>query len=106
MKKLLMCLIAFAPIDAQARQPSHDPDTVCRAWGSGAVVIMMMRQQGVALDAQLKINGSAPLMSREETIRAYEVPRFETEEAKQKAENDFRDEIELQCYKNKWYLKS
>lgn len=91
MKKLLIVLALTAAATAQA-------ETICEAYSGLAETIMDSRQSGTSMAAMIAIvsdDAYATHMVR----TAYEQPRWHTGENQQRAIEDFRDEVYLECYK-------
>ena len=77
---------------------SSDDDVVCSFEGQSAELTMYFRQEGKSMAEAMK---GASDSSKNLIIRAYEHPRFSTEENKNKAAKDFANEITLECYKRR-----
>jgi hypothetical protein len=90
---------AFAPPSS-----AQTEDEVCKVLGDLGAVTMTARQKGAPLSDILKLfNNSSDEyiteLARKFAITAYELPRYLTEENQQQAISEFRDVIELACYK-------
>ena len=91
MKKLLIALALTAATTAQA-------ETICDTYSGLAETIMDGRQTGTPMAAMIAIvsdDAYATHMVR----TAYEHPRRHTGENQQRAIEDFRDAVYLECYK-------
>ncbi|MCA0049217.1 hypothetical protein LB577_20060 [Mesorhizobium sp. B283B1A] len=97
-----LCLCA-----SMAAQPvlAMSTDEACANVGRAAEAVMQARQNGMALQTVLeKMNGAGFGAEGKDGFRAmimmaYDQPRFNTEENKQQAINDFRDQVQLFCMK-------
>lgn len=80
-------------------------DEACANVARAAEAVMQARQNGTAMQTVLeKLNDTQFTAEGKEGFRAmimmaYEQPRFNTEENKQNAINDFRDKVQLVCMK-------
>jgi len=71
---------------------------VCESWGEVAAITMQARQVGVLLSKALKgAEIGSPIY--EVTLLAYDKPRFSTERRQKLAISDFRNEMEMGCFK-------
>lgn len=97
MKKLLTALaILSTSFIAQAEESKF---MNCKEISEFAGSIMQVRQQGTPMSDLYDIaNGSKVIESL--IILAYEVPKFNTEEYKQREVNKFKNEFFLTCVKN------
>ena len=82
-------------------ETSDEETDFCKALGDLAETIMTARQEGASLsDMMGRIKDSEIAdIQRKIILAAYEEPRWATEETKKEAIEDFRNEIELECYK-------
>lgn len=80
-------------------------DEACANVGHAAEAVMKARQNGVALQQVLdtmnksQFSDDSTKAMRAMIMMAYDRPRFNTEENKQNAINDFRDQVQLFCMK-------
>lgn len=91
MKRLLIALALTAAATAQA-------ETICESYSGLAETIMGGRQTGTSMAAMIAIvsdDAYAAHMVR----TAYDQPRWHTGENRQRAIEDFRDAVYLECYK-------
>lgn len=91
MKKLIIALAFMATTTAQA-------ETICESYSGLAETIMDGRQTGTPMAAMIAIvsdDAYATHMVR----TAYDQPRWHTGENQQRAIEDFRDAVYLECYK-------
>lgn len=91
MKKLLIALALTAATAVQA-------ETICESYSGLAETIMDGRQTGTPMAVMIAIvsdDAYATHMVR----TAYEQPRWHTGESQQRAIEDFRDAVYLECYK-------
>lgn len=97
MKKLLTALaILSASFTAQAEESKG---ISCKEISEFAGSIMQIRQQGTPMaDVYDRAGGSKVIESL--IIPAYEVPKFNTAEYKQREVNKFKNEFFLVCVKN------
>lgn len=99
MRQIIIVMVALMPLSAQAASKGPTPDQMCELAGSWAGVVMRARQLGHPMSRQIEMMASAPGGSRAGVIAAYEIPRFSSPGMQEKAVQDFRNEIELDCYK-------
>ncbi|MER9624023.1 hypothetical protein NKI98_21760 [Mesorhizobium sp. M0222] len=79
-------------------------DEACAQMAGAAESVMKARQNGIALQKVLEVANNPQYASGKDGFRAiimmaYGKPRFNTEENKQRAIDDFRDEVQLYCMK-------
>mgnify|MGYP000738608175 CR=1 FL=1 len=86
-------IIAIMPMAAQAQSPG----TTCEEIQSLAALLMDIRQGGAPIATTMEGAGDDPYL-RAMVIAAYEQPRFRTEASKQRAIEDFSNEVALKCY--------
>ena len=60
-------------------------------------MVMELRQEGVPMSQVMQISDSE--LVKAIVVEAYDYPRFSSQEYKEKADNDFRNEVEVECYK-------
>jgi len=70
---------------------------VCESMGELAYMVMELRQEGVPMSQTMQISDSE--LVKAIIVEAYNYPRFNTQEYKEKAAEDFRNEVEVECYK-------
>jgi uncharacterized membrane protein len=63
-------------------------------------VVMSAQQAGLPLSGQLHVEKAPGAGTRDEILAAYEHPRFSTATMQQRAIEDYRNELELRCFKN------
>lgn len=91
MKKLLIALALTAATTAQA-------ETICETYSGLAGSIMDSRQSGASMATVIAVvreDAYATQIAK----TAYEQPRWHTDESRQRAIEDFRDAVYLECYK-------
>ena len=91
----LMLLTAAAPVHAQV--------DICKSTGDLAEVIMLNRQQGVAMSALMAVNDSQANSALKELITAlikaaYSVPQMSLEANRRDMAARFRNDAEAGCY--------
>ena len=91
MKKLLIALALTAATTAQA-------ETICETYSGLAETIMDSRQSGTSMATVIAIVREDAYATNMVRI-AYEQPRWHTDESQQRAIEDFRDAVYLECYK-------
>lgn len=72
---------------------------LCALDGSYARVVMMLRQMGEPLSKQIDTAPSFQKNAESIILAAYEYPRYSSGEYRERAIEDFGNEIELACYK-------
>ena len=96
LKTTVMTALFFAvaqPALAGAEGEQH----VCESMGELAYMVMELRQEGVPMSQTMQISDSE--LVKAIIVEAYNYPRFNTQEYKEKAAEDFRNEVEVECYK-------
>lgn len=91
LNRLLVCVVLIfssAPTFAES-------EVVCNFEGTVAFLIMSSRQNGENIGQMIKESPK----SKGLIMRAYEQPRFDSDEYKKKAIKDFENEIILECLK-------
>ena len=98
MTRIITALVVALAVSGQAQaQIKLD----CPIVGKSAENIMEARQLGMAMSELIERAHEQSLTKYKATIMAaYERPRFDGEEYQQKAIDDFRNEMELACYKH------
>lgn len=100
MRRTVLTILLLALLPAQASSNNHSPDQICHLRGSWAATIMSARQAGLPLSGQLHLEKAPGAGTRDEILAAYEHPRFSTTPMQQRAVEDYRNEVELRCFKN------
>jgi len=89
-------------IGADAGVSQHDGITtyehICETLGDVAYKVMELRQGGVPMSTVMQISDSELVQAI--VVDAYDQPRFSTDSYKREATNDFRNDVEVQCYKS------
>lgn len=80
-------------------------DEVCKTLGDLGATFMQARQKGIPLSDLMEVFPESPddytaELARTILFAAYEQPRFSTEDIQLQAISEFRDAIELECYKD------
>lgn len=88
------CALLAGP--ALAEEPKAD-DHVCKVLGIVAGQIMDNRQAGIPLSDMLEVT-ELPLL-KEIVLMAYENPRYYSDEVVREEIQDFRNDVEVACYK-------
>jgi len=70
---------------------------ICETLGDVAYKVMELRQGGVPMSTVMQISDSELVQAI--IVDAYDQPRFSTDSYKQNAMNDFRNYVEVECYK-------
>ena len=94
LKTAVMTTLFFAvaqPVLAEKEQ------NVCESMGELAYMVMELRQEGVPMSHVMQISDSE--LVKAIVVEAYDYPRFNSQEYKEKAADDFRNEVEVECYK-------
>jgi len=97
--KMRLAITAFCALvagPALAEEPKAD-DHVCKVLGMVAGSIMENRQMGIPLSDMLEVT-PMPLL-RQIVLLAYEKPRYYSDEVVREEIQDFRNEVEVACYK-------
>lgn len=89
-----LCALVAGP--ALAEEPKAD-DHVCKVLGMVAGSIMENRQLGIPLSDMLDVT-PMPLL-RQIVLLAYEKPRYYSDEVVREEIQDFRNDIEVECYR-------
>ena len=95
--------VALLSVSTLANAGTFD---ICPDSGKSAYLIMKARQRGVDMSRMMEIASSSGIaeldaLNKSLTIDAYKVPRYSTPENQQKAAEDFRDRLLLECYTRK-----
>ena len=83
---------------------AQSDDEVCKSLGDLGSTFMKARQKGIPLSDLVKVfpessDNYTAEVARKLAIAAYEQPRYSTEENQLQVVSEFRDAIELACYK-------
>jgi hypothetical protein len=89
-----LCALVAGP--ALAEEPKAD-DHVCKVLGMVAGSIMENRQLGIPLSDMLDVT-PMPLL-RQIVLLAYEKPRYYSDEVVREEIQDFRNDVEVACYR-------
>lgn len=103
------CWVTFAlalltlPVAAQEAATPEQAQELCSTLGETASQILLLRDSGMPLSRVLELTettepGMAKL-ARAMAMAAYDLPRFSTPKMKLKQSQDFRNEVELMCFK-------
>jgi hypothetical protein len=92
-----IALSLAAAFDAEAKK-KHKPNQQCELAGAWAGLAMQARQMGASITDQMDLAKPEIGGSKAVLLRAYEYPRYKTFERRQRAAEDFRAEIEQNCY--------
>jgi hypothetical protein len=95
LKTTVMTALFFAV--AQPTLAEEKEQNVCESMGELAYMVMELRQEGVPMSQTMQISDSD--LVKAIIVEAYDYPRFSTQEYKEKAADDFRNEVEVECYK-------
>lgn len=93
MKSIITAAIIAMATSAQAQE---DP---CPAFGGLAETMMIARQSGLPMSQMMELAGEEDIFRRM-VIDAYDRPRYGTEEIQRLEIQDFRNEIEMDCYRS------
>lgn len=100
MKHLILAL-AIGLASPVAAQTNPAPDT-CAQFGEMAHSMMLARQNGVPMSTLMavtpQVDPALTTLVQSLIAAAYAIPRFSTEEYRQRAATDFRNEVERACY--------
>ena len=99
LKAAVTAAFAFAPPSS-----AQSDDDLCKSLGELGASFMRARQGGIPLSDVLNVFPESPdedtgEVARKIAIAAYEQPRYSTEENQLQVISEFRDAIELVCYK-------
>ncbi|RRD21590.1 hypothetical protein ECB98_23625 [Brucellaceae bacterium VT-16-1752] len=101
MKYAILLPVLLLTSYAQAAEASKDE--MCKRWGDLAVKIMDLRQSETPMNEVMKVadvkDGAS--VTRQIITWAYEQPSYSTKSIRERAIAEFRNRIELQCYKSK-----
>jgi hypothetical protein len=89
-----LCALVAGP--ALAEEPKAD-DHVCKVLGIVAGQIMDNRQAGIPLSDMLEVT-DLPIL-KEIVLLAYESPRYYSDEVVREEIQDFRNDVEVECYR-------
>jgi hypothetical protein len=101
--RIIAALVMVGSLSAPAWALSSDE--ACKEMAGAAEAVMRARQNGVAMQKLLDVASNPKFASGQAGFRAiimmaYDKPRFNTEENKQHAVDDFRDAVQLYCMKS------
>jgi len=94
MKTVLTTLAMFLATPVVSEEGEH----ICETLGDVAYKVMELRQGGVPMSTVMQISDSELVQAI--VVDAYDQPRFSTDSYKREATNDFRNDVEVQCYKS------
>lgn len=101
MKKVavIVFIVLFAmPFLAMAED---EEKSTCQQFEKMAELIMKSRQAGISMSEVMGVSKISEIeLARKMVIAAYESPRYQTEEMKQRAIEEFKNEAYLQCIKS------
>jgi len=75
----------------------EEGEHICETLGDVAYKVMELRQGGVPMSTVMQISDSKLVEAI--VVDAYDQPRFSTDSYKRESANDFRNDVEVQCYK-------
>jgi hypothetical protein len=93
--KFVLALVMTSTI-ASAQEPTGQQ--LCASFGDLAETIMQNRQNGVPMSKMMDATDLE--LARAIILDAYKLPRFSSEDYQEKQTADFRNEVELECYKH------
>ena len=70
---------------------------LCATYGEFAAEVMMHRQDGVSLARILGVLTDSEVQEKAMTMEAFAVPRFHSPAGKQRAVDDYRNDVEIRC---------
>ena len=99
MKKLIIAIVATLLIATPSFADNTKEQVLgfCSTLSGLAELMMQARQAGASMEDNLKVAQALPL-AEAILIEAYNSPRFHTEEAQNRAVQDFKNSIFVQCY--------
>lgn len=98
--------LALLPIQALGQEANSPEDVqkLCSTLGKTAELILDLRESGMPLSRVLELTTtSEPEMAkvaREMVLAAYDLPRFSTPAMKERQSQDFRNQVELMCFRS------
>ena len=97
MTRIITALAVALAVSGQAQAQNSEK---CKKIGAIAESIMKARQRGIPISKLMEVSEeNAGGSLRPVILFAYERPRYNSEEYQQEEIEDFRNRIELQCYK-------
>lgn len=97
-----LTLIAW-PSLADTPATQDQVQELCTSLGESATYVLLARENGLPLSKVLELSQtSTPEMTkfaREMAMMAYDLPHFSTPEMQAKQSQDFRNQIELMCFR-------
>ncbi|NLS13019.1 hypothetical protein HGP28_08975 [Vibrio sp. SM6] len=100
MKKMILVGVLSALSSASNAAEVTQAD-VCRELGDLSVKIMTARQNGIPLSTMLEaLNDDTAVANhmKQVIIEAYKQPRYSTDEMRARTIEDFRNDVELECF--------
>lgn len=98
---LATALLLIFPYSSYAQD---DHLSFCKVISTSAKLIMEYRQSGKPMSKLIDLANEQPSILKDTfiniTVKAYEIPRFSTDEAKRKTVEDFVNDVYLDCLKN------
>ena len=102
---ITVMMIGLFPQTTLAEAPAtpEQIQELCTTLGESATYVLLARENGLPLSKVLELSETqTPEMTkfaREMAMAAYELPHFSTPEMQAKQSQDFRNQIELTCFK-------
>jgi hypothetical protein len=75
----------------------EEGEHICETLGDVAYKVMELRQGGVPVSTVMQISDSKLVEAI--VVDAYDQPRFSTDSYKRESIDNFRNDVEVQCYK-------
>lgn len=96
----LIAAVLLSTSAAQAAEQSKDE--MCKRWGDLAVKIMDLRQLEEPMSSVIKLIASdkESKITRAIIINAYDQPSYKTKQNRDRAIAEFRNRLELECFKS------
>nr|WP_234821768.1 hypothetical protein [Brucella canis] len=103
MRHIILAAALLSATAVHAADNDESPDAICGAWGRLAGKIMEMRQLEIPMSEALALsgNGAEGTVARQLVMKAYDLPAYDTPSNQQRSIDSFRNQIELQCFKEK-----
>ncbi|MGK9054186.1 hypothetical protein [Neorhizobium petrolearium] len=89
-----MLVLSVAPTVAEGNPPKQTPEQRCAMEGAWASIIMGFRQLGTPLSELIQKSPGKRAM----IMMAYDYPRYNTEEMRERAKEDFVIDVEKICF--------
>lgn len=86
---------------SQAAAQTAEDVTVCASYGGLAADIMKHRQNGVPMSKILGVFGDDEESEKAMVKEAFDIPRFHSPAGKERAIEDYRNDIEVRCFRSK-----